>query len=325
MLQVSDLHQHSRNRLQEVPGDPKKLVLIHTVIALGSSFLLAVITYLFDRLIEGTGGLGGMGLRSILTTARDVLNQIVLIGLPFWQMGIYYAALHWTKGEQANFGSLLQGFHRFGSVLGLLLLRSIIYIALLFAVANISTIIFMLTPFSGPLTDLLVPTSDQAAMQEQLEALMTPEGLETFFRAASPLFIIFGVLYAVVAIFLFYRLRFADFAVMDGIAAVRAILKSFTTTKGHCLQVLKIDLSFWWFYVLQALSVVISNMGTILLLLNVPLPVPDIAAALVFNALGAVSQAVLLWQYEGHRITVYGLAYRTLDGSIYDSSPEMQF
>ncbi len=324
MLQVSDLHRSARDRLQGVSGNPKKLVLIHTAIALGSSFLLTVVNYLFSLQIENTGGLGGLGTRSILATAQSVLELAVMIALPFWQLGIYYAALQWAKGENAEFGSLLQGFRRFSSVLGMLLLRSLLFITLAIAVVNVGSFIFMLTPFAAPLLELFAPIMEQSATPEQLEALLTPELIESVSRASIPLLIISGVLYIAVALPLFYRLRFGDFAVMEGLPAGRALLKSFAITQRRFWQVLKLDLSFWWFYLLQMLSVALCYADTILPAMGIALPVSGVTAAFVFYALGSICQCLLLWQWEGHRVTVYSLAYCTLDGTAGNNGSEVQ-
>ena len=316
MLQISDLHRQAQSRLTETSGNPKKLVLIHTAIALGSSFLLTVVTYLFSLLIADTGGLDGLGTRSLLSTAQSVLEVAVTMALPFWQMGIFYAALQWTKGEKAEFTSLLYGFRRFRSVLGVLFLRSALFLALGFAILNISSLLFTLTPLAEPFLEIFAPFTEQGITPEQLEALLTPEFADTVVQASLPLFIIFGILLAATAIPLFYRLRFADFAVMDDLSAGKALLKSLTITHRSCLQVLKLDLSFWWFYLLQMLSVAVCYGDSILPALGISLPVSDTVAAFAFYAIGTVCQGVLLWQCEAKRVSAYGLAYRTLDGTM---------
>lgn len=324
MIQVSDLHRNARDRLQTVSGDPKKLVLIHTAVALGSSFLLTLINYLLDLWIGDTGGLGGLGLRSMLSTVQSMLVLVVTLGLPFWQMGIYYAALQWEQGASAGFGSLLQGFRRFGSALGMLVLRSLLAIALMITATNIGSVLFMMTSFADPLMELYTPILEQGLTPEQMEALVTPQWLESFFRAAVPLLIISGVLFLAAAIPVFYRLRFAEFAVMEDMPAGRALLKSFAITQKKCMQVFKLDLSFWWFYLLQLLSVAVCNIDVILPALGIPLPGDRVAVAFGCFAVGSICQGLLLWQWEAHRVTTYALAYRTLDGTIGSSEADAQ-
>lgn len=324
MLQVSDLHRLAKARLQGVSGNPKRLALFHTAIALGSSFLLTAVIYLFDLLIADTGGLAGLGIRSVLTTAQSVLTIVITAALPFWQMGILYAALQWVKGKSADFESLLQGFRRFGSALGLLFLRGGLFLALAIPISYAGTAVFMLTPFAAPLLEILTPMMEQGVTPEQLEALVTPEFTAAALQASVPLLIISGILYVAVAIPIFYRIRFADFAVMEGLSAGKALLKSFAVTGKNCLQVFKLDLTFWWFYLLQILSAAVCNADTILPALGVSLPVSGAVAALAFYALGTVCQCVLLWQYEAHRVTVYGLAYGVLDGTIGTDTADTQ-
>ena len=318
MIQVSDLHRRAQACLAETGGNPKKLILFHTVIALGSSFLLTVINYVFSLLIADTGGLGGLSARSVLTTIQIGLELAVWIALPVWQAGLFYVALGWSNKEAASFSRLLQGFRRTSSVLGGLLLRGMVFFALSIPVCYVSSAIFALTPFSEPLLELLAPLMEQP---EQAEALLTDAFANAVTEAAIPLFILFAVLYIVVAIPFFCRLRFTDFAVMEGLTAGKALLKSLVITKGQFRQVLMLDLSFWWFYLLQALSVAICYGDAILSAAGIVLPLSPVVSSLLFLALGAVCQGVLLWQYEAKRVTAYALTYRSLSGA---TTPEEQ-
>lgn len=315
MLKVSELHNQANARLENA-GNPKRLALIHTAIALGASFLLTLINYLLSLGIADTGGLDGVGTRTLLSTAQAMLELAVMLALPFWQLGIFYAALRWAKGEGAEFSDLLQGFRRLGSAIGLLILRSILFIALTVIVMNVSTFVFMMTPFTEPLMEVFEPMMEQAFTPEQLAELLTPELMASATRAAIPLLIISGVLFILVAIPVFYRTRFADFALMEGLTCGKAMIQSFTVTKGSCWQVAKLDVSFWWFYLLQMLSVALCNADLALTYLGVSLPVSGVAATLLFYALGSICQILLLWQFEAKRVTAYALAYRTLDGTL---------
>lgn len=324
MLHISDLHRQAQIRLANTSENPKKLALLHTAIALGSSFLLTVVSYLFSLQISDTGGLGGLGARSLLETSQAVLEFAVMIALPIWQVGIYYAALQWTKGDHPNFTDLFYGFRRFRSALGVLFLRSLLFIILGMALFYVSIIIFMLTPFSAPMLELMTPIAENGATPEQMEALLTPENIETVTSASVPLFINFIIVYAIVAIPLFYRLRFADFAVVDDHTAGKALVKSFAITRRSCRRVFLLELSFWWFYLLQMLSVAICYADFLLPLVGISLPMSDTVAAFVFYAIGSVCQCALLWQFEAKRVTTYALAYRVLDGTLGEEGTDEQ-
>lgn len=313
MIQPSILRQGAAERLQQSAYNPKRLVLLHTAVALGCSLLTSLVSYLLSLQIAETGGLSGMELRSVLATAQSVLELAVAIGFPFWNIGLLFAVLRWTKGQAAGPADLLQGFRRFFSVLGFLFLRAALFLMLAVGITNISSTIYMMTPFATPLANLLMPLMQQG---NSAEALMTDAFFATLLGEIAPLLIVSAVLFALLAIPLFYRLRFADFAVIDGLPAGKALLKSFSITRKNCLQLLKLDLSFWWFYLLQMLSVAICYADSILPALGISLPVSPTVAAFGFYVIGSVCQGVLLWQFEAHRLTVYGLAYRRLDGTI---------
>ena len=325
MLQVFDLHRQAKDRLQAMPGDPKKLALIHTAIALGCSLLVTLTALLCNHLIADTSGLDGMGMRSVLSTAQSVLELVLMIALPLWQMGIFYAALRWANGEAATITDLAYGFRRVRSVLGVLLLRGGFFLALAIPISYIGAAVFLLTPFSVPFMEILSPLVEQGAITaEALEAMLTPELAESFLYSAIPLLVITGILYAIVAIPLFYRTRFASLAVMDGSPAFAGLLRSFAITKKQWVHVFRLDLHFWWFYALQLLSVAICYADVFLPLVGITLPFPPVASSLLAYCIGSVCQCVLLWQFEAHRTTTYALAYRSLDCAMVAQDPGQQ-
>lgn len=310
-LDTRRLRRQAGQRLQNIQN-PKRLVLIHTAVALGATLLVTGLNWILNKQIAGTGGLSGMELRSVLVTIQSVLELVVRLGLPFWEIGLLFAALGWVSGEHVGVPHLLQGFRRFGSVLGMRLIRGALFFALGIAISNISSIIFMLLPFSGPLIEHIEPIVQETATPEQLEALITQEWLMTLFERSIPLLAIFGVLYGVVAILVFYRLRFADFGVLEGKGAVRALVQSARMTKGSTLQLIKLDLSFWWYYLPLLLCILLSVMDMILFELGVSLPVSQDAGFFLFFGVSAVCQGVLQWQCRGKVTATYALAYRTL-------------
>ena len=124
-----------------------------------------------------------------------------------------------------------------------------------------------------------------------------------------PLLIIYGLLIGAVSIILFYRMRFADFFVMEGSGGVKAIANSFRLTRGNCLQILKLDLHFWWFYVLQGLSLVICYGDWVLSALGITLPFGPDGNFFLFYVIGILLQGILFWQYNAERLTTYCLAF----------------
>ena len=270
-INAVSLHRQAKDLLAKHGNSPKKLVLLHTAASLGASLLVTTIGFLLSREIADTGGLSGMATRSVLATMQSVLELAVIFLLPFWEIGIIRAALHWRKGYPAEVGHLADGFRRFGSVFSAKFWSGMLYITIGFAAFYCSMFFFIMTPWANAL-EAVYSKLPQVSTMEELLALMTPELTAQLAPAMLPMFVIFGLLIAVAFTYLFYRMRFMDFFVMEGDGGIAAIIKSFQRTRGNCLQVLKIDLHFWWFYLLQGLSLVVSYGYFLLTALGVTLP-----------------------------------------------------
>ena len=86
--------------LSNASGDPKRLVLIHTGAALLLAIALTVIDYLLEQKIGTTGGLSGIGTRSILTTAQSILRYVQILVLPIWNCGYLFACLQISRQKR---------------------------------------------------------------------------------------------------------------------------------------------------------------------------------------------------------------------------------
>ena len=313
MLQPSVLRRRAGEVLQKAAYEPKKLVLIHTAVAVGSFLLVNIINYLLSLQIAQTGGLSGIGLRSVLTTVQTLLDLAVSVALPFWELGLTFAALQWAKENSPTPKELTAGFYRIGPILRLHILRGALFFVVGIGVFNISYILFMLTPFANAFLAQLEPILSQAATSAQPETLITEDLLMAAGQTLAPLFILFGVIFAGVSVFLFYRIRFADFIIMEERSALKALMKSVKLTKKRSLQLFKLDLSFWWFYLLQAATIALGYGDYILSAFGIPLPFSSEVRFLLFSAASLLLQGVLVWQYQGFVLTSFALAYQTLD------------
>ena len=141
MLNSQHLKQTARDTLL---GDYKRLALIHTAVALGVSLVVTLLHYYLNNQIGNTGGLSGLGARTVLETAQTVLQYVVNLALPFWEIGFLFAALQMARGQKAEVSSFLEGFRRFGPVLRLYLTRSLLFIGVGVASAYVSAFILRL-------------------------------------------------------------------------------------------------------------------------------------------------------------------------------------
>lgn len=310
-LHSPTLHRQAKDLLERHADAPRKLVLLHTVIALGVPLLVTVLNFLLETQVAKTGGLDGMATRSVLATAQSVLDTSVVILLPFWEVGLLFAALRWRRGHSADKSYLLEGFRRFVNVFALRFWSGVVYIFLGFTAFQISMFLFSMTPWAKPVMELFSPLGE-VVTPEQVAEMLTPELLNQLMHRMTPLFILFGVLFAAVCIPLSYRLRFADFILLEGEGGIRSMVRSFQMTRGSCLQIFKLDLHFWWFYLLHILCLVICYGDSILALVGVTLPISETASAFLFYGLGVLLQMLLFWRYQSERLTTYCLAYDDL-------------
>lgn len=288
--------------------DMKKLALLHTAAVVLFSLVTSLLSWLLELGMDATGGLSGIALRSMLGTAQSVLSLAGSFALPFWQMGFLYAALRCSRRETVAPGDLLEGFRRFGPVLRLNLLLSLVVMGVMMACLYIAATIFMFSPFSNGLTEateaLLASTDPTAITDEMIMGLLPHMGW---------LPVLTGLVLIAIGLPMYYRYRMSEFALLNGAkGALAAMRESTWLSRGRRMAMFKFDLSFWWFYAAQLGMVVIAYIDVILTALGVALPV---SAAVLYWILFAVHSAVTLvftWQYGAYYQTAYARYYDLL-------------
>ena len=308
----ASLRQAAAQRLSQAAYSPRKLVLLHTGVSLGVSFLLSLLSFLLSRQMEGVHGLAGMESQAMLETAQTVLQLISTVALPFWQMGILCAAIRLARGEEAVPATLLGGFYRIGPVLRLQLLRTLFIAGL--SVASVYTCVFtyMMTPLADPLMEAMLPMMEQSSPLDM--QLMPDEAtMELIMSYMEPLTVVATVLALIASIPLLLCMRYSDYLVMDGEdRAMAAIKRSWKMTRGNLWPILKIDLSFWPFYSLMGLSLVLGYADLLLPLVGVELPLQAEVASFLFYLLYIVVQLALYWWMGARVQTTYALCYDAL-------------
>lgn len=300
---------------------PKKLTALHTGISAAASLLVALLTYLLRTGIGDTAGLGGIGTRAALETAQSLLELALSILAPFWALGFVAAALHLARRQEAAPRTLLNGFRRWGPALRLLLLEGVIYFAITFAAIQLGSFLYMMTPFSAPLNQLLeqlaaAGTADTAALTQKLLEL-DPKELMGIFWTMIP-FLVLPALALIIPVS--YRLRLAQYILMDEppVGALFAIVLSFRLMKSNCVKLFRLDLRFWWFYALEVLVQILCYGDLLLPLVGVELGMDALLASFLFYALALVGQAGLyVWQ-KPQVFTSYALFY---DGMLPKEQP----
>ncbi len=309
----SFLHNRAGENLSRTSYSPKKLILIYEGVTLGVSLLLMVINYCINAQLANMGGLSAMGQQAIWSTVQAVLELIVMVFLPLWQMGLVFVAMKWARGDNATTDDLWQGLRRWGPVVRLRLLELAVFVLLAVVIGYTASVLYLMTPFSDELVAVMEPLMEQMENPLQAEFTITPEMIEQFMDKGMPLMIFSGVLYAGAIVFVFYRIRLADYGVMSGKGAFRSLIDSVRYTNRHTLQLAKTDLFFWWFYLIQIICAALQ-MGDVLLgLAGVTLPVSADVAYFLFYIVGGLIQLVLMWYCRAGVETTYASVYAQLE------------
>lgn len=310
--QFHDLRDSARRSLGAAQN-PKRIILIHTGVVLLVSLLLMLADYLLEQQIGTTGGLGGIGTRSALETARSVLQLVQSALLPFWQMGYLFYTLKVAQGEDVGMAGLPEGFRRFGAVLRLkLLLAGILF--LVFSVSiHLSTTVFLLTPWSDPFLKVLDPTLMTTADPDAIMELYNSIPITSIVAVT----VIFLIAFLALFIPVYYRYRMADLWLMDhpGRGALAALYNSRRMMRGNCIAVFKIDLHFWWFFALDLLVTFLCYGDMILRALGIALPISSDAVFYLFFFLYLIAQLGLYYWRQNEVSVTYAHLYESLKPS----------
>lgn len=295
----------------EQTREQKKLVLIYAGCLTALSALVVLIQFLLDIQIGKTGGLGSMGLRSILSAIKPVLTVVKFALSLCLSIGYLSAMLRIARGQFVSTKTLRLGFDRFWVLLRKTLLEGLIYFGAATIAMYASTFLYVLTPLSRGFMDVLTPMlSENSALNPY--ALLSDEAVYSqLVSAMTPFFILFLVLFCLVAIPLAYRYRMANYVLIDHPekGAFAVLRESRMMMRGNCVNLFRLDLRMWWYYAaVTAISVI--GFGDLLLpLVGVSFPWSDTVGFYLFFALSQLLQFGLCVTLRNRVETAYALAY----------------
>lgn len=306
--QISQIKQQAWDRVSR-EANARQLILLHVGVPGIISLALTALSYYLSLQIADTGGLGGLGVRSILETIQNMLQVFSTVFSVFWGIGITAIALRWSQNQKAYNNDLLIGFRFFGPVLRTSILKMLIYFSVIFLGFQLASMIFAMTPLAEGAMEIIDQMTNDASYIPSEEALMD----------AMLCFLPFlGIVMAVLVIPLSYRLRMVDYVLMDHPkkGAFFAVRTSLFMTRRNCWNLFKLDLSFWWFYLLELLIVAIYYGDVVLQLANVDTGLS--AEVLLFIACGAgLALQLVVYAWRKNQVaTTYAMVYESLKTTI---------
>ena len=287
----SELRNRSAQSLAQT-DNPKGMILLHTAAVLLLATVILLADHLLERAISNTGGLSGMATRSVLSTAQSVLPILQGIILPFWQIGYTFYTLQVAQNKNTNRRTFTEGFRRFGPVLRLNLFTGAIYMLVAMAATYASSFLFLMSPWGASLLEPLYQFSSGDTMDmEVLDQLLETVSAE----ATLPIFLVFIPCFLLLCAPFFYRFRMAAFWLMDHPegGALAAMHTSRKLLQGRKLELFRMDLKFWWFYLLDLLITAVCYGDLILGKLGVAIPFSEDTAYFLFFGIYLVCHLAL--------------------------------
>lgn len=326
VLNPQELKASAARRISGASYDPKKLVLIHTGVIVALNLVVSGLNLYLNQQIGTTGGLSGLGLRSVLQTAQTMLSYFSTFFTPFWAAGLLYAMLSVARGQNADPSSLTRGFRRFGSVLSYTLWEMTFLMLLAVVLCYGIIYLYLMTPLASEFVGYVEELTQNPEIFLSTGSInMDLLPLDQLYSMLTPLFVVYGIVVIPIVIYLSYHFRMGMFLLVEGIprGAFGAFLASSRLMKGHKWQMLKLDLSFWWYYLLEGLLMVVLYLDLICEVAGIVLPVSSTAAFFVTIVLYGVLQLVLHWFVKAHVDVTYTTAYETIFREVVPADPKV--
>lgn len=295
-------------RIATTPGNHKKLILLYSAVAVGAGLLNQVVDFITGRLMENTGGLSGLGVRAILETVNTLFPLAINLLLPLWMLGLMSATLRLCRQERVDTNNLKDGFSRWAVMLRLSILEGLLMFGVAYLTMQIATILFSVTALSRSAMEFLAPFVNDISLLET--AMEDPIFMADLLKKMLPMLIVWGVLLLAVMIPLLYSLRLSYYRIVDEDrpGALRAMGESRKMMKGNKWNLFKLDLSYWWYYLLQIVLALLLEIPVLLAVSSIPLDVLMLLAA----ALQALGSLWLQYKFLLKMEVSYALFYDTL-------------
>ena len=309
---TSEIKAAALRRLTDA-GQAKRIAAIYAGVTLGLSALVTILGLVLEAMMSGATGLGGMGRRTILSSIQSMLPWVVGLITMCVELGYQAAMLRVARGQYASPRTLRLGFDRFWVLLRCILLEGVILFAIAFGGIYIATMLFMLTPFSGRVMEVLSPVLENVTLLSP-EMVLDEALYDQLMQAMIPAFVMCAIVVAAAAIPVLYRLRMARFVIIDkpGIGALAALRESRKMMKGNCLRLVKLDMSLWQYYIGCVFASLLCYGDVLLPMMGVRFPWSDTVSYYLFFALYLAVQFAVYYFLKNQAEVAYSIAYDSI-------------
>lgn len=309
---TSEIKAAALRRLTDA-GQAKRIAAIYAGVTLGLSALVTILGLVLEAMMSGATGLGGMGRRTILSSIQSMLPWVVGLITMCVELGYQATMLRVARGQYASPQTLRLGFDRFWVLLRCILLEGVILFAIAFGGIYIATMLFMLTPFSGRVMEVLSPVLENVTLLSP-EMVLDEALYDQLMQAMIPAFVMCAIVVAAAAIPVLYRLRMACFVIIDkpGIGALAALRESRKMMRGNCLRLVKLDMSLWPYYIGCVFASLLCYGDVLLPMMGVRFPWSDTVSYYLFFALYLAVQFAVYYFLKNQAEVAYSIAYDSI-------------
>lgn len=306
---IREIKECAVRRLEESPSQ-KRIVVIYAALALGLTALVTVMNHLLGLQIDNFGGLSNLGKKTMLSTVRSMLPLVQSALTMCLDLGYVAAMLRIARGMYTSPQTLRLGFDRFWVLLRCAIFKGLILTGVTFVSAYAGIMVYLMTPLAAPAVEIITPLVSQMNLLDS--ALVLDDATYTqLVQVMTPCFVICGILMLILAGPIFYSFRMTNYVIIEkpGMGALRALKESKKMMRHNRFQLLKLDISLWWYYLASAGAMLVCYGDVLLPMLGVELPVSEETAFFGFYVLYlAASFGIHVFLRNRAEVT-YALAY----------------
>ena len=306
---IREIKEFASRRLEESPSQ-KRIVIIYVALALGLTALVTVLDHVLGLQIDNFGGLSNLGKKTMLSSVQSMLPLAQSILTMCLDVGYVAAMLRIARGMYTSPQTLRLGFDRFWVLLRCSVFKGLLLTGVTFVSMYTGIMIFMLTPLAAPVVEIVTPIMNQMSLLDS--AIMIDDATYAqLLQAMAPCFAFGGVILLVLGGPMFYSFRMVNYIIIDkpGMGALMALRESKKMMRGHRLQLLKLDVSLWWYYLASAAALLICYGDILLPMVGVELPVSETVAFFGFYALYMAASFGVHYFLRNQAEVSYALAY----------------
>ena len=291
-----------------------KIVMIYSAAIIALSGVITVVQYLLANRISQTGGLLHMGSRSFFSALANFLPVIqagVTLCLDF---GFMAAMIRISRGQYASVNCLRTGFERFWPLLRCTLLKYLMICISSMACIYLSVMLFALSPLSDGLMQAIDPLLANTSVLSGGTLILDDATQQAILSSTLPLWIIIALVSVVLVLPVVYRMRMANYVLYDHpeAGALYALRESKMMMRGNRIALFRVDLSFWWYYLLLLATVAIAYLDLILAALGITPPLPEVVNYFLSYFLSLGCNFAIFYFFKNKVETTYALAYNAL-------------